>query len=420
MSQLPPSQRVVVTGLGVVHGLGQDATTFWSSLIAGKNGIDRLTLFDPSPFATQMGAEVKGWNVEEHMDPKEARRNDRYTHFGFCAAKQAYADSGLDMNTEDPDRVGVVIGSGIGGMFTYETQLKKLHESGPRKVSPFTIPALIGNICSGMFAIEIGARGPNFGVVSACATGTHALGEAAEAIKRGDVTAVIAGSTENPLLEVAHIGFMNMRGLAGPRDGEGPASACRPYDVDRAGFVLGEGAGAFIVEDLASATARGATIYAEVVGYGSSADAHDMIQPIEGGAGSARSIKWALQRGKIDPTEIDLINPHGTSTPVGDEREALAFHAAFGARAAEIPVSATKSLTGHLMGAAGAVEAVFTTLSLHHQVIPGTLHTKNVDPACNLNVNLETRSAEIRAAVSNNVGLGGHNGAIVLRRWTGK
>ena len=205
-----------------------------------------------------------------------------------------------------------------------------------------------------------------------------------------------------------------------PRAGEGPATASRPYDKDRAGFVLGEGSGAFIVEDLATATARGATIYAEVVGYGSSADAHDMIQPIEGGAGSARSVKWALQRGKVDASEIDLINPHGTSTPVGDEREALAFHAALGRRASQIPVSATKSLTGHLMGAAGAVEAIFTTLSLHHQTIPGTLNTREIDPACNLNVILETRAAEIRAAVSNNVGLGGHNGAVVLRRWTGR
>ena len=269
-------------------------------------------------------------------------------------------------------------------------------EKGPKSVAPTFIAHGLVDSTSGMIAIETGAVGHNLAVVSACATGTHALGEAAEAIKRGDVTAVIAGSTENPLIEVAHIGFMNMRGLGAPRAGEGPGSACRPYDRDRAGFVLGEGAGAFVVEDLEQAKARGARIYAEVVGYGSSADAHDMIQPIEGGAGSARSIRWALQRGRIDSSEIDLINPHGTSTPVGDEREALAFHAVFGARAAEIPVSATKSLTGHLMGAAGAVEAIFTTLSLHHQTVPGTLNTRSIDPACNLNVVLETRRATIQ------------------------
>ncbi len=415
------TRRVVITGLGIVSPIGNTVGDVWTSLTEGRSGIAQITHWDPTPYAPYVVAgEVKNFDVTQFLDAKQIRRTGPEIHWGVAAAKAALRDSGLEITDANREEVGVVFGSGAGGQGLFIENQMSWKEKGPRAVAPTFIAHGLVDSTSGMIAIESGAVGHNLAVVSACATGTHALGEAAEAIKRGDVTAVIAGSTENPLIEVAHIGFMNMRGLASPRDGEGPASACRPYDVDRAGFVLGEGAGAFIVEDLASATARGATIYAEVVGYGSSADAHDMIQPIEGGAGSARSIKWALQRGKIDSTEIDLINPHGTSTPVGDEREALAFHASFGPRAAEIPISATKSLTGHLMGAAGAVEAVFTTLSLHHQVIPGTLHTKNVDPACNLNVNLETRPAEIRAAVSNNVGLGGHNGAIVLRRWTGK
>ncbi len=415
------TRRVVITGLGIVSPIGNDINSAWRSLTNGTSGLDRITHWDPTAYAPYVVAgEVRGFDASQWLDAKQIRRTGPEIHWGVAAAKQALKNSGLEISNANREEVGVVFGSGAGGQGLFIENQMIWKEKGARSVAPTFIAHGLVDSSSGMIAIETGAVGHNIAVVSACATGTHALGEAAEAIKRGDVTAVIAGSTENPLIEVAHIGFMNMRGLGAPRDGEGPASTSRPFDLDRAGFVLGEGAGAFIVEDLEHAKARGATIYAEVVGYGSSADAHDMIQPIEGGAGAARSIRWALQRGKIDAAEIDMINPHGTSTPVGDEREALAFHAALGARAAQIPISATKSLTGHLMGAAGAVEAIFTTLSLHHQTIPGTLNTRNVDPTCNLNVVLETRQAPLRAAISNNIGLGGHNGAIILRHWTGE
>ena len=305
------TRRVVITGLGIVSPIGNTVGDVWTSLTEGRSGIAQITHWDPTPYAPYVVAgEVKDFDVTQFLDAKQIRRTGPEIHWGVAAAKAALRDSGLEITDANREEVGVVFGSGAGGQGLFIENQMSWKEKGPRTVAPTFIAHGLVDSTSGMIAIESGAVGHNLAVVSACATGTHALGEAAEAIKRGDVTAVIAGSTENPLLEVAHIGFMNMRGLAGPRDGEGPASACRPYDVDRAGFVLGEGAGAFIVEDLASATARGATIYAEVVGYGSSADAHDMIQPIEGGAGSARSIKWALQRGKIDPTTIDLINPH--------------------------------------------------------------------------------------------------------------
>jgi len=415
------TRRVVITGLGILSPIGNDPASVWTSLTEMKSGLGRITHWDPTAYSPYVVAgEIRNFDPAAWLDPKSIRRTGPEIHWGVAAAKQALAHSGLAITDENREEIGVVFGSGAGGQGLFIENQMAWKEKGPRSVAPTFIAHGLVDSTSGMIAIETGALGHNMAVVSACATGTHALGEAAEAIKRGDVTAVISGSTENPLIEVAHIGFMNMRGLGAPRDGEGPASASRPFDADRAGFVLGEGAGAFIVEDLEHAKARGATIYAEVVGYGSSADAHDMIQPVEGGAGAARSIKWALQRGKIDPSEIDMINPHGTSTPVGDAREALAFHSALGARAAQIPISATKSLTGHLMGAAGAVEAIFTALSLHHQTIPGTLNTRNVDPECNLTVALETRQAPLRAAISNNIGLGGHNGAVVLRHWTGK
>ena len=415
MSQLPPSQRVVVTGLGVVHGLGQDATTFWSSLIAGKNGIDRLTLFDPSPFATQMGAEVKGWNVEEHMDPKEARRNDRYTHFGFCAAKQAYADSGLDMNTEDPDRVGVVIGSGIGGMFTYETQLKKLHESGPRKVSPFTIPALIGNICSGMFAIEIGARGPNFGVVSACATGTHALGEAMHMIKRGDADVMIAGGAEAAITPFAYASFCAMRAMSTRNDD--PTTACRPFSQGRDGFIMGEGAGVLVLESLEHAQKRGARIYAEISGYAATADAHHITMPDPEGKGLGMAMTRALRSSGLTIDDIGYINAHGTSTPYNDKFETLAIKRVFGARAPSIPVSSTKSMTGHLLGAAGGIEAVISVKTLQTGVIAPTINLHEPDPECDLDYVPNTaREANVSAVLSNNLGFGGQNAAVVFRK----
>ena len=415
MSQIPSSQRVVVTGLGVVHGLGQDATTFWNSLVSGKNGIDRVTLFDPAPFATQMGAEVKGWNVEDHMDPKEARRNDRYTHFGFCAAKQAFADSGLDMNTEDPDRVGVVIGSGIGGMMTYETQLKKLHDGGPRKVSPFTIPALIGNICSGMFAIEIGARGPNFGIVSACATGTHALGEAMHMIKRGDADVMIAGGAEAAITPFAYASFCAMRAMSTRNDD--PTTACRPFSLGRDGFIMGEGAGVLVLESLEHAQKRGARIYAEIAGYAATADAHHITMPDPEGKGLGMAMTRAIRSSGLNTDDIGYINAHGTSTPYNDKFETLAIKRVFGARAPDVPISSTKSMTAHLLGAAGGIEAVICVKTLQTGVAAPTINLHEPDPECDLDyVPNIARDVKVSAVLSNNLGFGGQNAAVVFKK----
>ena len=414
METLPDSQRVVVTGLGAIHGLGQTADSFWASLLAGKSGIDRVSLFDPAPYASQIGAEVRGWNVEEHMDPKEARRNDRYTHFGFCAAKQAFADSGLDMTQEDPDRVGVLIGSGIGGMMTYELQLRKFMEGGPRKVSPFTIPALIGNICSGMFAIEIGARGPNFGVVSACATGTHAIGESMHMIKRGDADIMIAGGAEAAITPFAYASFCSMRAMSTRNDD--PATASRPFSLGRDGFIMGEGAGVLVLESLAHAKKRGARIYAEVAGYAATADAHHITMPDPEGKGLGMAMTRAIRASGITPEQVDYINAHGTSTPYNDKFETLAIKRVFGERAKSIAVSSTKSMTGHLLGAAGGIESVISVKTIQTQSIAPTINLHEPDPECDLDyVPNVARQASVKVVMSNNLGFGGQNAAIVFK-----
>jgi 3-oxoacyl-[acyl-carrier-protein] synthase II len=414
MSHLPASQRVVVTGLGAIHGLGHDVDSFWASLLAGKPGIDRVSLFDPTNFATQVGAEVRNWNVEDHMDTKEARRNDRYTHFGFCAAKQAFKDSGLDMAKEDPDRVGVVIGSGIGGMFTYETQLKKLFDGGPRKVSPFTIPALIGNICSGMFAIEIGARGPNFGVVSACATGTHAIGESMHMIKRGDADVMIAGGTEATITPFAYASFCSMRAMSTRNDD--PATSSRPFSLGRDGFVMGEGAGILVLESLEHAQKRGARIYCEITGYAATADAHHITMPDPEGKGLGMAMTRALRASGITPDEVDYINAHGTSTPYNDKFETLAIKRVFGERAKTVAISSTKSMTGHLLGAAGGIESVISVKTIQTGSIAPTINLHEPDPECDLDyVPNVARQAKVRVVMSNNLGFGGQNAAVVFR-----
>ena len=414
MTMLPDSQRVVVTGLGVIHGLGQTADTFWASLVAGKNGIDRISLFDPAPFATQIGAEVRGWDADDFMDPKEARRNDRYTHFGFCAAKQAWADSGLNMDTEDPDRVGVVVGSGIGGMFTYETQLKKLHDGGPRKVSPFTIPALIGNICSGIIAIELGARGPNFGVVSACATGTHALGESMHMIRRGDADVMIAGGTEAAITPFAYASFCAMKAMS--TRNEDPATACRPFSNGRDGFIMGEGAGVLVLESLEHARKRGARIYCELAGYAATADAHHITMPDPEGKGLGMAMTRAIKSAGVSTDAVGYINAHGTSTPYNDKFETLAIKRVFGDRAKSVPVSSTKSMTGHLLGGAGGIESVICAKTLQTQTIAPTINLHDPDPECDLDyVPNVARTASVSTVLSNNLGFGGQNAAVVFR-----
>jgi len=408
------SQRVVVTGLGVVTSLGHEVESFWASLVAGRGGIRRISLFDPSAFASQMGAEVRDWEAAQHMDPKEARRNDRYTHFGFVAAKQAVADARLDPSREDGDRVGVMIGSGIGGMYTYESQLKVLAERGPRKVSPFTIPSLIGNMCSGLVAIEYGARGPNFGVVSACSTGTHAIGEAAHMIRRGDADVMIAGGSEAAITPFAYASFCAMKAMSTRNDA--PEKASRPFDRNRDGFVMGEGAGILVLESLDHARARGARIYCELVGYAATCDAFHITQPDPEGKGLSMAMKRALASAAITAGDIDYINAHGTSTLYNDKFETLAIKMVFGDHARRVAISSTKSMTGHLLGAAGGIESVISVKTIQTQIIPPTINIEDPDPDCDLDyVPNVARRAHVRTVLSNNLGFGGQNASIVFR-----
>src|SRR3954465_14406790 len=409
-----PSRRVVITGLGVVASLGHDASAFWGSLVAGRCGIKRVSLFDPTEFASQMGAEVRNWEAAQHMDPKEARRNDRYAHFGFVAAKQAFTDSGIDMATEDGDRVGVMIGSGIGGMYTYESQLKVLAERGPRKVSPFTIPSLIGNMCSGLVAIELGARGPNFGVVSACATGTHALGEAAHMIRRGDADVMIAGGSEAAITPFAYASFCSMKAMSTRNDT--PEKACRPFDKGRDGFIMGEGSGVLVLESLEHAQARGARIYCELAGYAATSDAFHITQPDPEGKGLSMAMTRALKSAGVAPDAIDYINAHGTSTPYNDKYETLAVKKVFGEHARKLAISSTKSMTGHLLGAAGGIESVICVKTIESQTIAPTINLEEPDPDCDLDyVPAVSRTAKVQTVLSNNLGFGGQNAAIVFR-----
>jgi 3-oxoacyl-[acyl-carrier-protein] synthase II len=408
------SRRVVVTGLGAVASLGHEVDAFWAGLLAGRSGVDRVSLFDPTPYASHVGAEVRGWDAADHMDPKEARRNDRYTHFGFVAAKQACRDAGLEMGREDPDRVGVMIGSGIGGMYTYESQLKVLAERGPRKISPFTIPSLIGNMCSGLFAIELGARGPNFGVVSACATGTHALGEAAHAIRRGDVDVMVAGGSEAAITPFAYASFCAMKAMSTRNDE--PRRASRPFDRGRDGFVMGEGAGVLVLESLEHARARGARIYCELAGYAATCDAYHITQPDPEGKGLSMAMRRALAAAGLEPSAIDYINAHGTSTPYNDKFETLAIKRVFGEHARRVAISSTKSMTGHLLGAAGGIESVICVRALTAQAIPPTINLDDPDPDCDLDyVPGHAREVRLRAVLSNNLGFGGQNSSIVFR-----
>jgi beta-ketoacyl-acyl-carrier-protein synthase II len=416
-------RRVVVTGLGVISPVGNDRATAWSNLVEGVSGLGPITHFDPSPYEAKVAGEVRDFDAKAWMDPKAARRSESSLHFGVAAAKQALSDSGFELNDENRTEVGVIFGSGAGGQQLMIDNYVALHERGNRTVAPTFIANALVDSCSGMIAIETGAIGHNVCMVSACATGTHNVGEAAEAIRRGDCIAVISGSTEAPLLEVAHAGFSNMRGMGLPRPGEAPQTVSRPFDATRDGFVLGEGAGSLFLEDLELAKARGARIYAEVVGYGSAADGWDMVQPIDAGVGSSRAMTMALERRGVPADEVDLINPHGTSTPLGDKREAEAIWATFGSRASRdartLAISGTKSMTGHMMGAAGAFEAFATVMSVAEQCVPGTLNYRDFDPDCDLWVPAETQALPIRYALSNNIGLGGHNGAVIFRRYDG-
>ncbi|MFV2062568.1 MAG: beta-ketoacyl-ACP synthase II [Chloroflexota bacterium] len=414
------SRRVAVTGLGIISPVGNDIPTTWHNLVEGNTGLKLITRWDPEITSCHAAGEVNDFEPREWMNFKAIRRTDRNVVFGVASAKQALADSGLEVDEENSEDIGVIFGSGVGGPGLMADAIETLKVKGPKSVSPFFIANMLPDTASGQIAIELGIRGPNMCVVTACSTGTHNIGEAAEGIRRGDFMAAVCGSTETPLYEVGYIGFSNMRGMGTPREGQPLADISRPFDRSRDGFVLGEGSGSLIVEDMEHAKARGAKIYAEVVGYGSAGDAWDLIQPVDKGDGTRRAMEMAMERHGVPRDEVDLINPHGTSTPLGDLREAEAIHSVFGDRASSVAISGTKSMTGHLMGAAGAVEGVFTVLSVHHQTAPATLNYHEPDPEIDLDVvHGESREMEIRYAMSDNIGLGGHNGAIIFKRYAG-
>jgi 3-oxoacyl-[acyl-carrier-protein] synthase II len=415
METVSTHKRVVVTGLGVIASLGHNVNDFWAAITAGKCGIDRVTLFDAKDYTCQIGAEVRGWDPAQHMDPKEVRRNDRYTHFGFCAAKQAIADAKLDMAKEDADRVGVIIGSGIGGMLTIEAQHKVLMERGPRKVSPFMIPALISNMCGGLVAIELGARGPNFGVVSACSTATHAIGESLRMIRRGEADVMVCGGAEAAITPLAYAGFCSMKAMS--TNNEAPQKASRPFDANRDGFIMGEGSAILVIESLEHALARGAHIYCELAGYAATCDAYHITSPDPDGKGLSQSMIKSLADARLAPGQIDYINAHGTSTPYNDKFETIAIKKVFGEHARKVLISSTKSMTGHLLGAAGSIEAVISVKAIETGIVPPTINYETPDPDCDLDYTPNVkRAAKIDAVLTDNLGFGGHNASLVFRR----
>jgi 3-oxoacyl-[acyl-carrier-protein] synthase II len=415
METATTERRVVVTGMGVISSLGHNVADFWSALLAGKSGVDRISLFDAKDYACQIGAEVRGWDPTQHMDAKEVRRNDRYTHFGFCAAKQAIADAKLDMTKEEADRVGVIIGSGIGGMWTIENQHKVLLERGPRKVSPFMIPALISNMCGGLVAIELGARGPNFGVVSACSTATHAIGESLRMIRHGDADVMVCGGAEAAITPLAYAGFCSMKAMSTNNDQ--PQKASRPFDLNRDGFIMGEGSAILVIESLEHALARGAHIYCELAGYAATCDAYHITSPDPDGKGLSESMVKALQDANLAPHQIDYINAHGTSTPYNDKFETIAIKKIFGDHARKVHISSTKSMTGHLLGAAGSIEAVISVKAIETGEIPPTINYETPDPDCDLDYTPNVkRSAKVNTVLTDNLGFGGHNASLVFRR----
>ena len=406
-------RRVAVTGLGAVTPLGNDVPTMWEAALAGRSGIDWIRSFDASEFPVRIAAEVKDFDATTAASPKEVRKLDRNVLLALGAAREAMGDAAL--NGFDPTRVGVVFGSAIGGFLGVMEQHEVLQERGPERVSPNFLPNVLVDSASGQIAISLGIRGPNYAVVSACATGSHAVGEAAELIKRGDADVVLAGGTEACMHPLILAGFCAMRGLVAEE--EEPARASRPFDATRAGFVMGEGAGVLVLEELEAARARGATIYAEVLGYGASNDAHHMAQPDPDAIGVSEMMRAALRRAGIEPEQVGHINAHGTSTPLGDAAETKAIKDVFGDHAYDLAVSSTKSMMGHCFGAAGAIEAMMCVLAIHHGVLPPTINYRQPDPVCDLDyVPNEAREARVDVALSNAMGLGGHNGCVLVGR----
>ncbi|MFC7442417.1 beta-ketoacyl-ACP synthase II [Laceyella putida] len=409
-------KRVVITGLGIISPLGNDVNTFWNRLIAGESGVGNITHFDATDYAVRIAAEVKDFDPLNYIDKKEARRMDRFVQFAVGAAKQALQHAELDMEKVDATRVGVYVGSGIGGLATLEDQHRVLMERGPRRVSPFFVPMMIANMASGMVSIHTGAKGPNSAAISACATGTHCVGDAFKMLQRGDADVMLAGGTEATILPMAIAGFTAMGALSSRNDD--PQKASRPFDRDRDGFVMGEGSTVLVLETLEHAQKRGANIIAEVVGYGMTADAYHITSPDPEGDGAKRSMLMAVADAGLNPNEIDYINAHGTSTDYNDKFETMAIKAAFGEHANKLAISSTKSMMGHLLGAAGAIEAAVLALTLKEQIIPPTINLENQDPDCDLDyVPNEARKARVRAAISNSLGFGGHNATICIKEF---
>ncbi|UXR76857.1 MULTISPECIES: beta-ketoacyl-ACP synthase II [unclassified Staphylococcus] len=408
-------QRVVVTGLGALSPIGNDVPTMWQNALNGVNGIDKITRIDTEPFQVHIGGELKDFNIEDHIPKKEARKMSRFTQYAVVAARQAVADAQLKIDESNADRIGVWIGSGIGGMETFEESYEQLKKRGPRRVSPFFVPMLIPDMATGQVSIDLGAKGPNGSTVTACATATNSIGEAFKFIERGDADAMIAGGTEAPITNMSIAGFSASRALSTNND---PETACRPFQEGRDGFIMSEGAGIVVLESLESAQARGAKIYAEVVGYGSTGDAHHITGPGPDGEGGARAMKMALDDADITPDRVQYLNAHGTSTPIGDLFEIKAIKTTFGDAAKQLKISSTKSMTGHLLGATGGIEAIFSVLSIRDGKIAPTIHANAMDPEIDLDITPnEAVDHDITHAMSNSLGFGGHNAVLVFKKF---
>jgi len=408
--------RVAITGMGVVSPIGIGIKKFKEALFAGKSGVRRITCFDPSPYRSQMAGEVRDFNPQQYLSPKEVKRMDRFTQLGIVAAEEAIKGAEIDFEKEDPTKIGVLVGSGVGGLSTIEREETILLEKGPQRVSPFLIPMLITDIASAQISIRYGLSGPNFSISTACATGNHSIGEAFKIVQRGDAEIMIAGGTEAAITPLGLAGFCSMRALS--TRNEEPEKASRPFDRERDGFVIGEGAGIVVLERLSRAKKRGASILGEIIGFGMSADAYHVTQPVEDGRGIKEAMMKALRDAEISPEEVDYINAHGTSTPLNDKMETRAIKDVFGTYAYQIPISSTKSMTGHLLGATGGVELIACLLALNEGIIPPTINYENPDPECDLNyVPNQAREAKIKIALSNSMGFGGHNAVLVVRKY---
>ena len=409
-------KRVVVTGLGCITPLGNGKDVFWKALLEGKSGIGEITKFDAAEFPTKIAAEVKDFQAEEYMDKKEARKMDLFVQYAVAGSKLAIDDSGLDLNSVEKESFGVIMGSGIGGISTLEDQHQKMMEKGPRRISPFFIPMMIANMASGQVSMSFGAKGPNTTVVTACASATNAIGEAFKVIERGDAKVMITGGTEASITPLSIGGFCSMKAMS--THNEDPQKASRPFDKNRDGFVMGEGSGILILEELGHALQRGATIYGEVAGYGMSADAHHITAPAPEGEGGQRAMKNALNDGNIGIEEVDYINAHGTSTPYNDQFETMAIKAVFKEHSKKIAVSSTKSMTGHLLGAAGGIEAIASVMAIKEGWVPPTMNYETPDEECDLDyVPNQARQMDVRVALSNSLGFGGHNATIVFKKY---